>query len=122
MKEIPESVKVEIRSVLLSKVGGIRINLFPKEFRDLTHRELNYKQYGFTHLAEFFTSMPDVCQSVTLTILLYHLSSLRLFFRLDVNKNGQPAVFGIVTKDMHQNPTARKAKFKNGMSSFWSTF
>ncbi|ELU02613.1 hypothetical protein CAPTEDRAFT_217767 [Capitella teleta] len=98
MTRVPDDLKVEIRSVLLSTIGGIKTNFFLKEFKDLTQYELNYRKYGFSSLSEFLASMPDVC-------------------RLDFNKQGQPAVFGILTNEMHENPTARKAKFKQPNSS-----
>ena len=62
--EIPETVKIYMRSVLLSKIGGILLTDIEHDYRICCQEELNYQKYGFPTLEDFLLAMPDVAKVV----------------------------------------------------------
>ena len=61
-KPVPEELKKEIRSVLLSKVGGVEVNRFIRDFRALVCKPILYRSLGFQNLTELFQSIPEVAR------------------------------------------------------------
>jgi len=57
---IPEEVKKEIRSILLSKIGGVRLSDFQKDFSRYIGHPLDLKALKLNRLAELIALIPDV--------------------------------------------------------------
>ncbi|ESP03597.1 hypothetical protein LOTGIDRAFT_171244 [Lottia gigantea] len=58
--EIPSPLKKSIRAVLLSKLGGVLVSQFAKDYKALVQEQLPFKRLGFDNMEDFFTAMPDV--------------------------------------------------------------
>ncbi|XP_033729670.1 uncharacterized protein LOC117318851 [Pecten maximus] len=58
--EVPPDVKKNVRSVLLSKVGGVLVSEFGKDYKSLLQKPLQYKAMGFQTMTDFIKAMPDV--------------------------------------------------------------
>ena len=80
--EVPQSVKISLRSVLLSSIKGIKQTRVEKDYHQLTNSKLDFKKYGFQDLYEFLLAIPDVA---------------RLEFSV---KDGENKVFGIALKSV----------------------
>ena len=59
---VPEEIKRNVRSVLLSKVGGVQMNMFLKDYKSLVLEQLDYRALGFQRLQEFFSSIPEIAR------------------------------------------------------------
>ena len=57
---VPEEVKKEIRSILLSKVGGVRQANFQKDFAHFMGHPLNLKALKMNRLSDLIEAIPDV--------------------------------------------------------------
>ena len=57
---VPEDVKKEIRSILLSKIGGVRLGDFQKDFKRLIGHPLNLRALKLTNLSSLIEAIPDV--------------------------------------------------------------
>ena len=57
---VPEEVKKEIRSILLSKIGGVKLGDFQKDFTRLIGHPLNLKALKLTRLSSLIEAIPDV--------------------------------------------------------------
>ena len=60
MTTVPDHIKKNVRAVLLSKVGGILVSDFCKDYKSLLREQLNLKQLGFNNLNELIKALPDV--------------------------------------------------------------
>lgn len=58
--EVPSDVKKNVRSVLLSKVGGVLVSEFSRDYKSLLQIPLKYKNLGFETMTDFIKAMPDV--------------------------------------------------------------
>lgn len=90
--EVPQFVKISLRSVLLSSTKGIKQTGVEKDYLQLTNSKLDYKQYGFQDLYEFLLAIPDVA---------------RLEFSV---KDGENKVFGVPEKGVFISKHAKKAE------------
>ncbi|PFX30902.1 Multiple RNA-binding domain-containing protein 1 [Stylophora pistillata] len=98
--EVPQFVKISLRSVLLSSAKGIKQTGVEKDYLQLTNSKLDYKQYGFQDLYEFLLAIPDVA---------------RLEFSI---KDGENKVFGVPEKGVFISKHAKKAEgVPNGLKS-----
>lgn len=71
-KEIPESLKNNIRAILLSRSGGISLSEFVSDYCDYHGEPPRFRDFGFSSLQEFLKLLPDVAR--------YRLfSSVKLF-------------------------------------------
>ena len=61
-KAVPESVKKEVRSVLLSKIGGVKLRQFTKDYKQLVGQHISWKTYGFLNILDFFKAIPEVAR------------------------------------------------------------
>lgn len=59
-KEVPAAVKKSVRAVLLSKIDGVLLSKFPRDYRSLLEEPVPYAAHGFTSVMEFLRAMPDV--------------------------------------------------------------
>ncbi|XP_053405114.1 uncharacterized protein LOC123566395 [Mercenaria mercenaria] len=62
--DIPDSIKENVRAVLLSKTdgSGILVSTFLKDYKSIIHKPLMYKDYGYQTLEKFIKDIPDVCR------------------------------------------------------------
>ncbi|BFY98655.1 hypothetical protein BsWGS_01695 [Bradybaena similaris] len=63
-KEIPESMKNNIRALLLSRSGGIALSEFVSDYCNRHREPLRFRDFGFSSLQEFMKSLPDVVRVV----------------------------------------------------------
>ncbi|XP_071115796.1 uncharacterized protein [Haliotis cracherodii] len=56
---IPEDVKKNVRAVLLSKIGGVLVSDFRKDYRNLTNKKLFIENYGFDNYKDFVEAIPE---------------------------------------------------------------
>lgn len=97
--EVPQSVKISLRSVLLSSIKGIKQTRVEKDYHQLTNSKLDFKKYGFQDLYEFLLAIPDVA---------------RLEFSV---KDGENKVFGVPEKGVFISKHAKKAEgVPNGLN------
>lgn len=97
-KEVPQFVKASLRSVLLSSQKGLAQTSIQKEYKKLTHSELDVKKYGYRDLYEFLLALPDVA---------------RLEYSV---KDGENRVFGVAKKGVYISDHAKKAEgIPNGL-------
>jgi hypothetical protein len=61
-KQVPDDLQKEIRSVLLSKVGGVEVSKFIRDYRALVGQRLEYRSLGFKNIEELFQSIPKVAR------------------------------------------------------------
>lgn len=64
MTTVPDHIKKNVRAVLLSKVGGILVSDFCKDYKSLLREQLNYKQLNFDNINDFIKAMPDVVRYI----------------------------------------------------------
>lgn len=64
MTTIPDHIKKNARAVLLSKVGGILVSDFCKDYKSLLREQLNYKQLKYNNINDFIKAMPDVVRYI----------------------------------------------------------
>ncbi|XP_063433919.1 uncharacterized protein LOC134715580 isoform X2 [Mytilus trossulus] len=60
MGTVPENIKRNVRAVLLSKVGGILVSDFSKDYKSLLKEQLNWRQIGFDNMNDLIKAMPEV--------------------------------------------------------------
>lgn len=97
-KEVPQFVKASLRSVLLSSQKGLNQTSIQKEYKKLTHSELDVKKYGYRDLYEFLLALPDVA---------------RLEYSV---KDGENRVFGVAKEGVYISDHAKKAEgIPNGL-------
>ena len=60
--QVPDHIKSDIRSVLLSKVGGVKLGDFTKDYRTLVQEPIRFRTYGFKSLIDMMSAIPDVCR------------------------------------------------------------
>ncbi|KAK3801754.1 hypothetical protein RRG08_043770 [Elysia crispata] len=58
--QVPEEIKRNVRAVLLSKVGGVPMGMFIKDYKSLVLAQLDYRGLGFQTLQAFFKSIPEI--------------------------------------------------------------
>ena len=58
--EVPALVKKNVRSVLLSKDGGVLVSQFARDYKGLLNEQLRFKDLGFNNMNEFIKAIPDV--------------------------------------------------------------
>lgn len=90
-KEVPQIVKLSLRSVLLSCQKGIKQTNIEKDYYKLTNSNLDVKKYGYQDLYEFLLALPDVA---------------RLEFSV---KDGENKVFGVAAEGVYMSDHAKKA-------------
>ena len=61
---VPDMVKKEIRSVLLSKIGGVPLQQFSSDFTKLVGHRLEWKSFGFQSVTQLLEAIPDVARFV----------------------------------------------------------
>ena len=61
-KVVPESVKKYVRSVLLSKEGGVKLKHFARDYKKLVCQDINWTSYGFKNIHDFFQAIPEVAR------------------------------------------------------------
>ena len=59
---VPEVVKKQMRSVLMSSENGVKLSNFVRDYSDLVHEPLPFKKYGFPNLVSMMLSVQDVCR------------------------------------------------------------
>ena len=97
-KEVPQIVKLSLRSVLLSCQKGIKQTSIEKDYYKLTNSNLDVKKYGYQDLYEFLLALPDVA---------------RLEFSV---KDGENKVFGVAAEGVYMSDHAKKAEgIPNGL-------
>jgi len=62
---LPENIKQEIRSVLLTSTDGVAVNKFMQDYERLTFTKLNTLNYGYSNILKLLQSIPDVVRYVT---------------------------------------------------------
>ena len=60
--QVPEEIKRNVRAVLLSKVGGVPMGMFIKDYKSLVLAQLDYRGLGFQTLQAFFKSIPEIAR------------------------------------------------------------
>ena len=58
-KEIPDAVKRNIRAVLLSKIGGVPLDKFGKDYRELLGQPFPFRDLGYPTLKQCLASIQD---------------------------------------------------------------
>jgi len=61
---ITEVLKKNLRSVLLSKAGGVDLRRIETDYLQFVREPLRYQYYGFRNLESFLQAMPDVAKYV----------------------------------------------------------
>ncbi|OWF53967.1 Polyadenylate-binding protein, cytoplasmic and nuclear [Mizuhopecten yessoensis] len=90
--EVPGEVKKNVRSVLLSKIGGVLVSEFGKDYKSLLQKPLHFKNWGFQSMTDFIKAMPDVV-------------------RLEFDDNAMAyKMFGIGDSKMYMSGSAKKAQ------------
>lgn len=93
-KEVPQSVKISLKAVLLSseKSKGVKQTAILKDFHKLNNYKLDVSKYGFHDLYEFLLAVPDVA-------------------RLEYSpKDGENRVFGVGGDGFYMSAHAKKAE------------
>ena len=62
---VPPAVKNEIRAVLLSQIGGVPVDNFPKDFVKLLGHRLEWRALGYNTSLQLFESIPDTVRQVS---------------------------------------------------------
>jgi len=62
--QITEQVKKNLRSVLLSKAGGVDLNRIVTDYVHYVGEPLLYQHYGFRNMESFLQAVPDVAKYV----------------------------------------------------------
>ena len=60
--EIPDTVKNNVRLVLLSKPTGIFLDDFDYNYQGLVNDRCNYRVYGYKTLEDFLINLPEFCR------------------------------------------------------------
>ena len=76
---LTDEIKKDIRSVLLSRVGGVPIAEFSKDYKKLVGSFLTPRHFGFSDLMSLLESIPDVAR-YTIDIILCLLNCLFVVF------------------------------------------
>ena len=63
--QITDELKKNLRSVLLSKSGGVELFRVEPDYRQLLREPLPYRQYGFHTVERFLQAVPDVAKYVS---------------------------------------------------------
>ncbi|XP_070542865.1 uncharacterized protein [Ptychodera flava] len=91
--EVPEKTKIGIRAVLLSKIGGVAVEDFHKDFKKLLGTHFNFREMGFSTILECMRSIPDVV-------------------RVEVSAGtGKTRFYGIGKENVYMTPTHIKAQY-----------
>jgi len=61
-KMVPENIKINIRSVLLTRSGGIPVNELIRDYKNLVYSHLDVRGLGFNNLHHLLESIPDVAR------------------------------------------------------------
>jgi len=61
---ISDELKKSLRSVLLSKAGGVELHRIAADYMKFVGRPLLYQQYGFRNVHSFLQALPDVARYV----------------------------------------------------------
>ena len=72
-KEILDSVKKDVRSVLITESGGMLLEDFMKIFRQLTNSSIPYRRLGYQSAEELLLEATDVCRCQRLPSGQLHL-------------------------------------------------
>ena len=67
---ITDPLKKNLRSVLLSKVGGVELHRVIADYRKLVGSPLPYRDCGFQNVQSFLQAVPDVAQYVDAYLLM----------------------------------------------------
>ncbi|GFR96343.1 tudor domain-containing 7 protein [Elysia marginata] len=59
---VPEEIKRNVRAVLLSKVGGVHLNSFIKDYKSLVLEQFDYRGLGFETLQAFLKTIPEIAR------------------------------------------------------------
>jgi len=59
-----DEFKKNLRSVLLSKAGGVEINRILADYQTYVGQPLMYRKYGFPDVQSLLRALPDVAQYV----------------------------------------------------------
>ena len=54
-----DDVKRNVRAVLLSKIGGVPLESFNKDYKSLLGDHLPYRKLGYSNLEQALQAMPD---------------------------------------------------------------
>jgi len=72
---ITDELKKLLRSMLLSKAGGVELNRIVADYAKFVGKPLPYKQCGFDNVQSFLQAVPEVAQyAVSFIILLQGVS------------------------------------------------
>ena len=61
---VPEEIKKNLRSVLLSQSGGVPLNALINDYKKLVGKHLDVRGLGFPNLPALLNSIPDVAKLV----------------------------------------------------------
>lgn len=93
-KEVPQSVKISLKAVLLSceKSKGVKQTAILKDFYKLNNYKLDVSKYGYRDVYQFLLAVPDVA-------------------RLEYSpKDGENRVFGVGGEGVFMSAHAKKAQ------------
>lgn len=95
---IDEGLKNNVRAVLLSKIGGVLMTDFLRDYAELVQKPLKFQELGFKSLETFFRAIPDTA-------------------RLEYSPNDKTMrIFGIPKPNTYVSKMAKKAQGLNQSS------
>jgi len=62
---ITHELKKKLRSVLLTKAGGIELHRVRSDYEKFLHEPLPFRQLGYKDVASFLQALPDVARYVS---------------------------------------------------------
>jgi len=95
--QIPDTLKKDLRAVLLSKSGGVELNRILSDYKKFVGSSLPLREYGYNSVQRLLENLPDVAQyalasllmgEINNTVLLLNLQTLRFrcFLKVGYNK------------------------------------
>lgn len=60
--DIPFSLRTSMRSVLLSKTGGIYLDRICEEYQNMVNKPLDFQHLGYQNIEAFIRSIPDAAR------------------------------------------------------------
>jgi len=75
--KITEDLKRDLRSVLLSKAGGVELDRISADYRKFVGTVLPFRQCGFDSIQSFIQAVPDVAKYALSSVLMGKLIVLK---------------------------------------------
>lgn len=87
-----DDIKKKLRSVLLSKAGGVPLKKVESDYRSLVREPLEWRILNFKSLGQFLEAIPDTVRLICVVIFCVNPLRLELFQRygIGIDKSCHP--------------------------------